>query len=103
MHPGHKGLVLSRLEVPLKKVGLLTHLSVKDKKLSDWEITFSPTLSKECKARNQQAQTLIGPIPHLCNEKDTTNMQICLQQILNTDAQPESLHSPRQEHYGVKL
>lgn len=26
MHPGHKGLVLSRLEVPLKKVGLLTHL-----------------------------------------------------------------------------
>lgn len=26
MLPGHKGPVLSRLEVPLKKMGLLTHL-----------------------------------------------------------------------------
>lgn len=26
MHPGHKGPVLLRLEVPQKKMGLLTHL-----------------------------------------------------------------------------
>ena len=29
MQSGHKGPVLSRLEVPLKKVGLLKHLRVK--------------------------------------------------------------------------
>lgn len=31
MQPGHKGSVLLRLEVPLKEVGLLTHLRVKDR------------------------------------------------------------------------
>jgi hypothetical protein len=29
MQPGHRGPVLLKLEVPLRKVGLLTHLRVK--------------------------------------------------------------------------
>lgn len=97
MHPGHKGPVLLRLEVPQKKMGLLTHLRVKDRN-SVMEMIFSSILSKQCKARINRLRPSLAHYHNFVMKRTASARKSSY-----TDSEhccpPESLHSPREGYY----